>query len=613
MKKYVWATIFVIMILLSVEGFADNEHTSGLYTYSIKGNGTIIITDYDWESSDGDVYIPTMIDGYTVTSIGDSAFDDGEKEVIVTIPNSVTMICEKAFANTGITFINIPASVQSIGVGFVIDCPNLRQISVDPSNNTFASVDGALYHKATKTLVAYPCMCHATIPEGIISVGNFAFYGCELYGSLNSILPVTIETIGDYAFARTSIRAFSNDNKINIIVPKQITFIGAYAFDGATIFPVEKIGEVRNDSVHYYAKVYVLENEDTTIGEGAFRNVVFSQLTTGPVVQVQSIRLYINVRDVPDYAFYNTLTSSYYHVPSAIVLTGIVSSIGQKAFAVDDLYVNDSLRHVLFDSPILLSVSANAFYNQEITGYVTIDCNQMEGFAFNRTCTPTDFTIPKEFEYMFPSQTSSRRQYTSKIIPTGLNILIKEGSTLIPSNAFRGCSAINSLSVPESINVVGSGAFSNTNLKAIQFSNNLIFTIPEDMFFNSTSLSTIVLPPFIEEILTRALANTSITEITLPGNIVTIGDEAFIGCTNLREISITSAVRSIGDNAFTGCTCLKEIILPASINKIGNNAFERTIITLIVEENSYAALWAQENGYSYRYSTQGNALDWLNN
>ena len=76
MKKLIcWAFIFA-MLLAAVPAMADNnERTSGLYTYQTKGNGTIEITKYNWAESSGDIYVPNMIDGYVVSSIGDNAFN----------------------------------------------------------------------------------------------------------------------------------------------------------------------------------------------------------------------------------------------------------------------------------------------------------------------------------------------------------------------------------------------------------------------------------------------------------------------------------------------------------------------------------------------------------
>lgn len=90
MKRILGMTLGIMLVLLlSVSvALADEEKQNGAYTYQIKGNGTAVITGYDWENHEGeDIYIPRMVDGYTVTEIGEFAFshysfdDNGNPEL----------------------------------------------------------------------------------------------------------------------------------------------------------------------------------------------------------------------------------------------------------------------------------------------------------------------------------------------------------------------------------------------------------------------------------------------------------------------------------------------------------------------------------------------------
>src|SRR5260370_28303277 len=77
-------------------------------------NGAITITGYTGPG--GGVTIPDTINGYPVTSIGDSAFYRNYTVTSVTIPNSVTNIGVDAFDYcTNLTSVTIPNSVTSIG------------------------------------------------------------------------------------------------------------------------------------------------------------------------------------------------------------------------------------------------------------------------------------------------------------------------------------------------------------------------------------------------------------------------------------------------------------------------------------------------------------------
>ena len=107
MKKILCVILIVVMCLTSapMSGFvglklpewnlrasAVDEYKEGYYTYTVtNGKATIIAVD---SSISGDVVIPSTLGGYSVTTIGDSAFDYCDILTSITIPDSVTKIGE---------------------------------------------------------------------------------------------------------------------------------------------------------------------------------------------------------------------------------------------------------------------------------------------------------------------------------------------------------------------------------------------------------------------------------------------------------------------------------------------------------------------------------------
>jgi len=198
MKKKLFSVMLGLLALIVVftsSAFADGSKKSGLFTYEIKGNGTAIITGFDWKSNGNeDVYIPRMLDGYTVTEIGELAFSNTSatyknlvgNDVVIVVPDTITIIGNKAFFCTPITSINLPSSVQLIGGGAFAGCPNLHQFSVDSANQVYATIDDVLYNKTTKELVAYPLGKELApggkivVPDGILSIADYAFYSLKL-------------------------------------------------------------------------------------------------------------------------------------------------------------------------------------------------------------------------------------------------------------------------------------------------------------------------------------------------------------------------------------------------------------------------------------------------
>ena len=68
-----------------------------------------------------------------------------------------------------------------------------------------------------------------------------------------------------------------------------------------------------------------------------------------------------------------------------------------------------------------------------------------------------------------------------------------------------------------------------------------------------------------------------IKSISIPDSVVSIGEYAFLGCSELRSITIPDSVVSIDSYAFQGCSELRSIIIPNSVKEIGFLAFGECI------------------------------------
>lgn len=100
------------------------------FGYALLKDGAAKIIGYN--GNDAYVTIPSVINGYTVTSIGDCAFYNCTSLTSITIPNSVTWIGDYAFSGcTSLTSITIPNSVTNIGECAFYNCTNLNS----PKNN----------------------------------------------------------------------------------------------------------------------------------------------------------------------------------------------------------------------------------------------------------------------------------------------------------------------------------------------------------------------------------------------------------------------------------------------------------------------------------------------
>ena len=96
------------------------------YTYTINEDNTITITAYN--GTDGDVSIPDTIDDYSVTGIGDSAFDSSSLTSVIIPFDSVTSIGDYAFNNcSSLASVTLGANVAGLGVSAFDSCSSLSQ------------------------------------------------------------------------------------------------------------------------------------------------------------------------------------------------------------------------------------------------------------------------------------------------------------------------------------------------------------------------------------------------------------------------------------------------------------------------------------------------------
>ena len=158
---------------------------------------------------------------------------------------------------------------------------------------------------------------------------------------------------------------------------------------------------------------------------------------------------------------------------------------------------------------------------------------------------------------------------------TGLtSITLPNSITYLGSGAFGKC-GITSIDLPESLTSIGGSAFGGCeNLTSIVIPNSVTF-IDEAIFNQCHKLSSVTLPNGITSIPTYMFWNCySLRTLKIPDSVTEIGAEAFSGCTNLESLIIPDGVTTIGWSAFHNCRKLVSVTLPESLTLIGPDAFD---------------------------------------
>ena len=204
------------------------------------------------------------------------------------------------------------------------------------------------------------------------------------------------------------------------------------------------------------------------------------------------------------------------------------------------------------------------YYNDynEYSGIVTIpetityhlknySVTKISSEAFRDCSSLTSVTIPNSVTYIDDYAFSGCSGLTSITIPNSV--------TEIGEEAFSGCSGLISITIPNSVTKIESSAFDGCSELT-----SIVWNAKENEYYISSSSA-----PFYN-------IRSQITSFTFGNEVERISAYLCYGMNNLKTITIPNSVTEIGKEAFSGCSELTKVTIPNSVTKIGEEAFYNT-------------------------------------
>ena len=517
-----------------------------------------------------------VADSATLVRIGDNAFEKCTGLESFAVHKSTTYIGSSAFKNcsqlltfafgesdTPVSFgngvfsgcsvlktIRLPKTLSAFDGSVFNDCLSLQSIEVDAANPNLQSKDGVLYVKGLTEILYYPK---------------------NLDGDLTKLPWDKLQKIGA--------AVFKNNQRITTVkIGANIVEIGEGAFYGCTALTSVSYDTANKKPLTVGAQAFYdctklktasLPASTTAIGAEVFYNTAISAFTLPESLTIIGARTFAN----------SSLTS--------VVIPASVTTIGNGAFAGSKL---TSLTFVGGSAPLIIGTADAAAGN-----------GAFEGTKL------TSVTLPANLEFIGAYAFASTPTLKTVTVPSGE---LKE----IGMSAFKGCSALSSISFRGGLSVIGDSAFEGTALTTVSFPGSITYIGVNA--FKSVPLTSVVFtngPANASlEIGEGAFAGSRFATINLPSHLTELGsynepynyytvDTVFEGNTALHTINVHAAnriyrgingvlylrpVTESNDLLLVYCPRAKTgyLTVPKNVYMVGARAFYGTQLTTIVFE-----------------------------
>lgn len=502
----------------------------------------------------------------------------------LTLPDSLTTIKGYACSNcSSLTKLTFGKKLLTIGESAFSSCYRLKAINLP---GALQSIDESAFEGG-----AYESL---SIPQSVRTIATYAFSSNKLkavYVYTNKPLAIgSSDVFRNFDFSKCTLyvpkgskSAYQADNSwskfVNIVEGKSLSFseqnIQMYSGEQKTI-------ELTSNASWTLTCSQSWLSFSQTSGQGDASITISSQTNPSYACRTAFLSVASNDSTIPNLemvvtqygkvktvtatpnGFYACFTKAEIHSISNLVVKGEMD-------ARDFKFMRDSMPQLVIID--LSAVTIKSYIGDFGTtfGYAYYMPNALPPDAFydnnngKPNATLTQIRLPESMVSIGSGAFKSAIGLSSIVVPN------KVGT--INSNAFYGCTALDSVNFGTSLLYIGQSAFCTSGLNSLMLPNT-VQTIEEDAFKDANRLSVAVLPNSLTYLGPQAFAFCfKLKQVVLSKGLKTLESNLFCRCEKLTDVRIPESVTSIGNDAFSCCSSLTSITIPSQMTKIGTGAF----------------------------------------